>query len=117
MFRADNQAQPAARAPFSCDRPRKTKSRSTSRSQGFQMPSRPVLRIAEKPGTKKRRNERAGVNREIEPAKHFRKQMFVRIAKLIANVRRYAWFDPACTQTNKRQSYYEHRPLPNGDSP
>src|SRR4029077_12038241 len=80
-------------------------------------PSRPVLRIAEKPGTKKRRNEGAGVNREIEPAKHFRQQMFVRVAKLIANVCRYAWFDAACTQTDKRQSYYEHRPLPNGNSP
>src|SRR5437867_2532817 len=32
-------------------------------------PSRSVLRIAEKPGTKKRRNERAGVNRESKRRK------------------------------------------------
>src|SRR6185436_17692907 len=41
-------------------------------------PTRSPLRIRKQPGTKKRRNERAGVNREIEPAKHFREQMPVR---------------------------------------
>src|SRR5205814_10255169 len=76
-------------------------------------PSRSVLWIAEKPGTKKRRNERAGINREIEPAKHFRQQMFVRIAKLIANVRRHARFNAACTQANQKQSDCEHCSLPN----
>src|SRR5205823_10286024 len=84
-------------------------------SRDSKCPSRSVLWIAEKPGTKKRRNERAGVNREIEPAKHFRQQMFVRFAKLIANVRRYAWFDAACTQTNQKQTDREHRSLPNCD--
>src|SRR4029077_6001721 len=39
-------------------------------SRDSKCPSRSVLRITEKPGTKKRRNERAGVDREIEPTKH-----------------------------------------------
>jgi hypothetical protein len=80
-------------------------------------PPRSVLRIAEKPGTKKRRNEGAGVNREIEPAKHFRQQMFVRIAKLIANVCRHAWFNAACPQTNQKQSDRQHRSLANRNPP
>jgi hypothetical protein len=43
--------------------------------------------------------------------------MFVRIAKLIANVRRHARFNPACTQTNQKQSDRQHRSLPNCNPP
>jgi hypothetical protein len=56
----------------------------TGNSKG---PARPPFRICQQPRTKKRRNERAGINREIKPAKHFREQMFVRFAELIAHVR------------------------------
>ena len=112
------EVRPEARAPFSCDRPRRTKWRSTSLSREFQMPSPlPYLGFARSQGQRMRRDKGASVNREIEPAKHFRQQMFVRFAKLIADVRRDARFDAACTQTNQKQSDREHRSLPNCNSP
>src|SRR5215471_9397091 len=52
-------------------------------------------RIRKKPGTKERRNEGTSVNREIEPTKHFRQQMLVGVAELIADVGGNARFDSA----------------------
>src|SRR5262245_30350674 len=56
-------------------------------------------RIRKKPWTKKRRDKGTSVDREIEPTKHFRQQMLVGVAELIANVGRNAWFDAAGAQT------------------
>ena len=43
--------------------------------------------------------------------------MFVRFAKLIANVRRHARFNATCPQANQKQSDRQHRSLPNCNPP
>src|SRR5438874_22277 len=58
-------------------------------------PARAETRVVQKNRAKNSGNEGAAVNRKIKPAKNLREQMFVRFAKLITNVGRNAWFNPA----------------------
>src|SRR5439155_27236559 len=55
-------------------------------------PTRTEIRIGQQPGAKERGDERAGVDRKIKPAEHFREQVLVRFTKLVANVGRDARF-------------------------
>ena len=81
------------------------------------MPSAVPTSVREHPRTKDRRNEGAGVNRKIKPTKHFREQMLVRFAELIADVGRDTWLDSARAEANQDQADRQHGALPDGNSP
>ena len=56
-------------------------------------PARAEPRVVQKNRAKNSGDEGAGVDGKIKPAENLREQMFVRFAKLIANVRRNARFN------------------------
>ena len=73
-------------------------------------PARPEARIGQQKGTGDGRDERAGINREIEPAKNFREQVFVRVAELIAHIRRDARLDAAGTERDQPEPNHQSHP-------
>lgn len=71
-------------------------------------PARTVL--PEQPGGEERRKERAEVDGEIEPAEDPLQKVAVRVAELVAHVRRHAGLDAAGTDRDEGQTGQQPAP-------
>ena len=80
-------------------------------------PARSPVRVCQHERAKNGRDERAGVDRKIEPAKDFREQVLVRFAELIADVGRDARLDPAGAQRDQPETDGQHLLLTEADAP